>query len=225
MTNGGVIPPDPGYLKGVRELTNKYNVLLIFDEVKIGARIAPGGGAEKYQIKPDLITLAKAIGGGTPLGAFGGRRDLMELITPLGPAVHFGTYNANPLTTTAGLTCLKDVLTDEKYREMDRLGDKYAAGLEEIINRLGFPASVTHEGPLGGIQFVPEKPHTYREANQCDKRLWSEYWYGMLSKGVIPMGSGWFEEYSISAAHTDRDIDETLNITEDVLSTIKKKYL
>ena len=225
MTNGGVIPPDPGYLKGVRELTNKYNVLLIFDEVKVGARIAPGGAAEKYGIEPDLITLAKAIGGGTPLGAFGGRRELMELITPLGPVVHFGTYNANPLATAAGLTCLKEVLTNEKYKEMDRLGDKYAAGLEEIIQRLNFPASVTHEGPLGGIQFVPEKPHTYREANQCDKNLWSEYWYGMLSRGVIPMGSGWFEEYSISAAHTDKDIEETLNITEDVLKIIKNKLL
>jgi len=223
MTNGGVIPPDPGYLKAVRELTRKYNVLLIFDEVKIGCRIAEGGACEKYGIEPDLITLAKAIGGGTPLGAFGGRRDLMNLITPLGPVVHFGTYNANPLSTVAGLTCLKKVLTKEKYKEMDRLGDKYAAGLEEIINCLGLPACVTHEGPLGGIQFVPEKPHTYRQANQCNKEMWRDYWYGMLSKGVIPMGSGWFEEYSISAAHTEKDIDEALNVTEDVLKTISKK--
>lgn len=222
MTNGGVIPPDPGYLQAVRELTRKYNVLLIMDEVKIGARIAPGGGVEKYGIEPDLVTLAKAIGGGTPLGAFGGRRDLMQMITPLGPAVHFGTYNANPLTAEAGLACLTKVLTPEKYEEMDRLSLKYAEGLESIINRLGLPACVTIEGPLGGIQFVPEKPHTYRQANKCDKQMWSEYWYGMLSKGVIPMGSGWFEEYSISAAHTEEDIDETLNRSEDVLSTIKK---
>jgi len=222
MTNGGVIPPDPGYLEAVRELTRKYNVLLIFDEVKIGCRIAQGGGVEKYNIQPDLVTLAKAIGGGTPLGAFGGRRDLMEMITPLGPAVHFGTYNANPLTTAAGLTCLTEVLNKEKYAEMDRLGAKYASGLKEIISRLDFPACVTHEGPLGGIQFVPEEPHTYRQANKTDKKLWSEYWYGMLSKGVIPMGSGWFEEYSISAAHTEEDIEETLNRTDDVLSIIKK---
>ena len=222
MTNGGVIPPDPGYLQAVRELTRKYNVLLIFDEVKVGCRIAYGGAAEKYGIEPDLVCLAKAIGGGTPLGAFGGRRDLMELITPLGPAVHFGTYNANPLTTAAGLACLTKVLTKDKYTELDRLGAKYADGLKEIIERLGLPACVTHEGPLGGIQFVPEIPHTYRQANQCNKKMWLEYWYGMLSKGVIPMGSGWFEEYSISAAHTDQDIDETLNITEDVLKEVKK---
>ena len=222
MTNGGVIPPDPGYLQEVRRLTKEYGVVLIFDEVKVGCRIAEGGACEKYGIEPDLVTLAKAIGGGTPLGAFGGKRELMELITPLGPAVHFGTYNANPLTTVAGLACLKNVLTKEKYVEMDRLGEKYAAGLKDIITRLNFPACVTHEGPLGGIQFVPEIPHTYRQANKGNKALWREYWYGMLSKGVIPMGSGWFEEYSISAAHTEKDIDDTLNITEDVLKEVKK---
>ena len=222
MTNGGVIPPDPGYLESVCELTRKHNVLLIFEEVKVGARIAEGGACEKYGIEPDLVCLAKAIGGGTPLGAFGGRRDLMEMISPLGGAVHYGTYNANPLTTTAGLACLKKVLVKEKYKEMNRLGDTYAKGLKEILNRIGLPACVTHEGPLGGIQFVPEVPHTYRQANQCNKKMWTEYWYGMLSKGVIPMGSGWFEEYSISAAHTEEDIDETLNITEDVLKVVKE---
>jgi glutamate-1-semialdehyde 2,1-aminomutase len=223
MTNGGVIPPDPGYLKAVRELTRKYNVLLIFDEIKIGCRIAEGGACEKYGIEPDLVTLAKAIGGGTPLGAFGGRRDLMNLISPLGPVVHFGTYNANPLTTFAGLTCLKKVLTKDKYKELDRLGERYAIGLEKIIQHLGIPASVTHEGPLGGIQFVPEKPHTFRQANKGNRAMWRDYWYGMLSKGVIPMGSAWFEEYSISVAHKEQDIDETLNITEDVLKIISKK--
>ncbi len=222
MTNGGVIPPDPGYLGAVREMTRHYSVLLIFDEVKVGCRIAYGGAAEKYGVEPDLICLAKAIGGGTPLGAFGGRRDLMNMISPLGPSVHFGTYNANPLTTAAGLACLKEVLTRDVYAELDRMGEKYAAGLEGIIERLGLPACVTSEGPLGGIQFVPELPHNYRQANRGNKAMWTEYWYGMLSNGVIPMGSAWFEEYSISAAHVDADIDETLNITEDVLKEVAK---
>ncbi len=173
MTNGGVIPPDTGYLEKVRELTKRYGVLLIFDEVKVGCRIAAGGACEKYGIEPDLVTLAKAIGGGTPLGAFGGKRELMNMITPLGPAVHFGTYNANPLTTAAGLACLRKVLTKDTYRKMDRLGNKYAAGLKEIIERLGLPACVTHEGPLGGIQFVPEIPHTYRQANKGNKKMWN----------------------------------------------------
>ena len=223
MTNGGVIPPDPGYLQAVRELTRKYNVLLIFDEVKVGCRLAMGGAAEKYNIEPDIICLAKAIGGGTPLGAFGARKDLMGLISPLGPAIHFGTYNANPLVCAAGLACLKKVMTPEATARINEYGEKYAAGLKEIIERIGLPACVTHEGPLGGIQFVPEIPHTYRQANQANKAMWTEYWLGMLSRGVIPMGSGWFEEYSISVAHTIEDINETLNITEDVLKTIKEK--
>jgi glutamate-1-semialdehyde 2,1-aminomutase len=221
MTNGGVIPPDPGYLQGVRKLLDKYNVLLIFDEVKIGCRIAPGGACEKYGIKPDLVTLAKAIGGGTPIGAFGGRRDLMSMLSPLGPAYHSGTYCGNPLTAAAGVACLTKVLTAEAYARMNRLGEMYAGGLEQIIRRLGLPFSVTHEGPLGGIQFVPEKPHTYRQANQCNREAWRQYWYGMLSRGVIPMGHGWFEEYSISVAHTEADIQETLQITEEVMKVIK----
>jgi glutamate-1-semialdehyde 2,1-aminomutase len=141
MTNGGVIPPDPGYLKGVRELTSKYNVLLIMDEVKIGARIAPGGGVEKYGIKPDLVTLAKAIGGGTSLGAFGGRRDLMEMISPLGPAVHFGTYNANPLVCARSRLPHK-VLT-KMVQKKDRLSAKYAPGCGDY-RRLGIPGVRDH---------------------------------------------------------------------------------
>ncbi|MEE8479857.1 MAG: glutamate-1-semialdehyde 2,1-aminomutase [Desulfobacterales bacterium] len=221
MTNGGVIPPDPGYLEAVRELTRKHNVLLIFDEVKIGCRIAEGGACERYGVEPDIVTLAKAIGGGTPLGAFGAKRELMQHINPLGGAYHAGTYSHNPLTAAAGLACLKKVLTRETTERIRKLGDKYAAGLEEIITGLDLPASVTHEGPLGGIQFVPEKPHTYRQANNCNKEMYDEYWYGMLSRGVMPTGHGWFEEYSISAAHSDEDIEETLNITEDVLKEIK----
>src|SRR5581483_8296620 len=110
MTNGGVIPPRPGYLEGLRQLTRDTNAVLIFDEVKVGCRIAPGGACQRFGVTPDLVTLAKAIGGGVPVGAFGGRRDLMEEISPLGPAIHFGTYNANPLGMAAGLACLTKVM-------------------------------------------------------------------------------------------------------------------
>ena len=225
MTNGGVIPPEPGYLEGVRALCDKYNVLLIFDEVKTGCRIAAGGAVELYGVKPDLVCLAKTIGGGTPLGAFGGRADIMGLIAPLGDVVHAGTYNANPLVITAGLACLTKVLTKEAYEKVNHLGEKYARGHEDIIKELNMPICITHEGPLGGLQFVPEKPTTYREANLCRVDMWTDYWYGMLSKGVIPMGHYWYEEYSISVAHTDEDIDTALDVTRYVLKVIKKKYL
>lgn len=220
MTNGGVIPPQPGYLDGVRALTQEKGAVLIFDEVKIGCRIAPGGACERFGVTPDLVTLAKAIGGGVPVGAFGGRRDLMEQISPLGPTVHFGTYNANPLGMAAGLACLTKVMTEETYAEMERLATRLADGQRKIIADLGMAACVTQVATLGGILFTPQEPTNFREASRCDTARWSDYWFGMLNRGVIPMGSAWFEEWSISAAHTDQDIDRTLEATEEVLREI-----
>jgi glutamate-1-semialdehyde 2,1-aminomutase len=220
MTNGGVIPPKPGYLEAVRHLTQERGVVLIFDEVKVGCRIAEGGATELFGVKPDLVTLAKAIGGGVPVGAFGGRRELMELVTPLGPMVHFGTYNANPLAMAAGLACLTKVMTRERYEEMTHLGTRLADGQRKIIADLGLPAVVTQVTTLGGILFHPEEPENFREAARCDVARWDDYWFGMLNRGVIPMGSAWFEEWSISAAHTDADIDRTLEVTDEVLREI-----
>ncbi len=217
MTNGGVIPPRPGYLEGLRELTRERGAVLIFDEVKIGCRIAPGGACERYGITPDLVTLAKAIGGGVPVGAFGGRRNLMEQISPLGPAIHFGTYNANPLGMAAGLACLTKVMTPETYGRMEALATRLADGQRKIIADLGIPACVTQVATLGGILFTPTEPINFREAARCDVSRWWDYWFGMLNRGVIPMGSAWFEEWSISAQHTDADIDRTLEATEEVL--------
>jgi glutamate-1-semialdehyde 2,1-aminomutase len=220
MTNGGVIPPKPGYLEAVRALTAERGAVLVFDEVKVGCRIAPGGATELFGVTPDLVTLAKAIGGGVPVGAFGGRRDLMEQISPLGPTIHFGTYNANPLGMAAGLACLTRVMTDDAYAEMTRLATRLAEGQRKIIGSLGIPACVTQVKTLGGILFTPDEPANFREAARCDVARWDDYWYGMLASGVIPMGSAWFEEWSISAAHTDEDIDRTLEVTEDVLRAI-----
>ncbi len=220
MTNGGVIPPQPGYLEAVRALTTEKGAVLIFDEVKVGCRIAEGGATQLYGVKPDLVTLAKAIGGGVPVGAFGGKRELMEMVTPLGPMVHFGTYNANPLGMAAGLACLTQVMTTERYVEMTRLGTKLADGQRKIIADIGMAACVTQVTTLGGILFHPEEPKNFREAARCDAARWDDYWFGMLSNGVIPMGSAWFEEWSISAAHTDEDIDRTLEVTNDVLTAI-----
>ncbi len=220
MTNGGVIPPQPGYLEAVRALTTEKGAVLIFDEVKVGCRIAEGGATQLYGVEPDLVTLAKAIGGGVPVGAFGGKRELMEMVTPLGPMVHFGTYNANPLGMAAGLACLTKVMTTDRYAEMTRLGTKLADGQRKIIADLGIPACVTQVTTLGGILFHPEEPENFRDAARCDAARWDDYWFGMLSNGIIPMGSAWFEEWSISAAHTEEDIDRTLEVTHDVLSAI-----
>ena len=218
MTNGGVIPPQPGYLEALRELTTQRGAVLIFDEVKLGCRIAPGGATELWGVKADLVTLAKAIGGGVPVGAFGGRRELMELVSPLGPMIHFGTYNANPLGMAAGLACLTKVMTNDTYKEMTRLATRLADGQRDIIRELAIPAHVVQVQTLGGIFLgLQEQPVNFRQAAQCDVPKWDDYWFGMLNRGVIPMGSAWFEEWSISAAHTDEDIDRTLDATESTL--------
>jgi glutamate-1-semialdehyde 2,1-aminomutase len=221
MTNGGVIPPLPGYLEGLRDLCTKDGAVLIMDEVKLGCRIAPGGATELWGVKGDLVTLAKAIGGGLPVGAFGGRRELMEQISPLGPAVHFGTYNANPLGMAAGLVCLTKVMTDDTYKEMTRLAMRMADGMREIAKETGVAAHVVQLQTLGGVFFgLSEQPKNFREAARNDTARWDDYWFGMLNRGVIPMGSAWFEEWSISAQHTDDDIDRTLEAIEECLRAI-----
>lgn len=221
MTNGGVIPPQPGYLEGVRELCTSRGAVMIMDEVKLGCRIAPGGATERWGVKGDLVTLAKAIGGGVPVGAFGGRRELMELISPLGPAIHFGTYNANPLGMAAGLACLTKVMTDDTYKEMTRLTTRLADGMRNALADKGLVAHVVQVETLGGIFFgLDEQPHNFREAAKNDTARWDDYWFAMLNRGVIPMGTAWFEEFSMSAQHTDEDVDRTLERFDDAVAAI-----
>jgi glutamate-1-semialdehyde 2,1-aminomutase len=222
MTNGGVIAPQEGYLAGVRQLTRAHNVLMIVDEVKVGCRIAPGGASELYDLEPDLIILAKAIGGGTSLGAFGGRADLMRMISPEGPVGHAGTYNANPLVMAAAHACLLEVLTNDAYRHLTALGDRLASGQRKLVERHGVTACVPQVGPLGGLIFTPETPRNYREARRCDKELWTDYWFGMLNRGVIPMGCAWSQEWSISVAHSEADIDRTLQVTDEVMASLTR---
>jgi glutamate-1-semialdehyde 2,1-aminomutase len=221
MTNGGVIPPKPGYLEGVRDLCTQKGAILIMDEVKLGCRIAPGGATEHWGVRGDLVTLAKAIGGGVPVGAFGGKRELMEQISPLGPAIHFGTYNANPLGMAAGLACLTKVMTDDTYKEMTRLTTRLTDGMRDVLKERGVPAHVVQVNTLGGIFFgLEEQPTNFREAAKCDVARWDDYWFGMLNRGVIPMGTAWFEEFSMSAQHTDEDVDRTLEAFEDTMAAI-----
>jgi len=222
MTNGGVILPKDGYLQGVRELTKKYNVVLIFDEIKTGCRIAPGGASERYGVQPDLITLAKIIGGGTSLGMFGGRKDLMDLVDPIGHVAHGGTYCANPLTMAAGIACLKEVMTDETYKEMYHLADLFGEGLRSLIRKYKLPACVPQIGTLGGLMFMPDQPTNYRDTVKCDKEMWSHYWFSMLNLGIIPMGCAWFQEWSISAMHSEDDIERTLKANDEAFAEIAK---
>src|SRR5262249_16777315 len=150
-----------------------------------------------------------------------GKRELMEQVTPLGPMVHFGTYNANPLGMAAGLACLTKVMTDDAYKEMTRLCTRLTDGMRQVFDERGVKAYVSQVNTLGGTFFgLDEEPKKFREAAKNDAARWDDYWFGMLNRGVIPMGTAWFEEFSISAQHTDEDIDRTLEAFDDCIGAI-----
>jgi len=221
QTNSGIMPPEKGYFDAVRKLCDDYGVILIIDEVKTGCNLAEGGGTQLYDVKPDLITFAKAIGGGTPLAAFGGKRELMELITPLGGAVHYGTYNGNPLSIAAGAASLKQVMTPAAYDKIMKLGERFYKGVTDAIRDTKIKAAVGHCTMMGTIFFgLDEAPKNYREASMCDSKTWYRYWINMLNRSVIPSGSAWFEEWMISAMHEPEDIDKSIQATYDTLKEI-----
>jgi glutamate-1-semialdehyde 2,1-aminomutase len=145
----------------------------------------------------------------------------MEQISPLGPTIHFGTYNANPLAMAAGLACLTKVMTDDAYKEMTRLSTRLADGMREVFADKGVTAHVVQVNTLGGLFFgLDHQPNNFREAAKNDTDRWDDYWFAMLNRGVIPMGSAWFEEFSMSAQHTDEDVDRTLEVFEDAIGAI-----
>ncbi len=211
LLNCRMILPDEGYLQGLRELTREYNILLIFDEVKTGFKIAPGGACEYFNIEPDLVCLAKAIGGGLSLGAFGGRREVMEQVAP-GKVSHAGTYNTNPLVMRAGVVTLKEILTAEAYEYTFHLNRMLVEGYEKLIADTGLKAYLRSIGPMGAI-FFSEKPiRNWREFARYDNReLWINYWFSMVNEGIIPHPWGFDEQWTICVQHTKEDVEAHLS--------------
>lgn len=223
QTNSGVILPEVGYLKELRRLADYYAVLLIFDEVKTGFNAAPSVAYQLYGVEPDLITLGKVVGGGTPLAAFGGKEEYMEEITPVGRVVHYGTYNANPLSAAAGLACITKVFTEDTHRRMTKLSAKLAKGLKEVAQDAGLTVAITQVGNMGSIYFKLDKaPRNFREAYRTDKKLWYRWWLGMLAEGIIPYGGAWFEEWFISAMHTEEDVEKYIEISGELFRRFAK---
>ena len=212
--NMGVVPPQHGFLQGLRELCTKYHALLIFDEVITGFRLAFGGAAELFGITPDLVTYGKIIGGGMPVGAYGGRRDIMEMVAPLGPVYQAGTLSGNPVAMAAGLTQLK-ILYDnrEDYNTLSERGDKLYEGMKEIIRKYGLPATVNHIGSLGSVFFTDAEVTNYSIANTADTEEFARYFRFMLEHD-INMAPSQFEAMFLSLAHTDEMIQYTLDTFE-----------
>ena len=221
MMNVGMCIPQPGFLKGLREITAKHGALLIFDEVKTGGKLAWGGASEYFDVKPDIIALAKAIGGGVPLGAFGASKPVMDLITNH-QIYHGGTYNANRIALAAGLAMFREVLTRENYVHVARLNKKLSDGYRRTIAKHGVEAYVVSAGANGALMLLPEELRNYRDWLRIDQTLWSQYWFGMVNRGVIPQPFWRDEQWTVSVQHTDVDIDKHLAAFEDVAPGLAK---
>ena len=208
--NMGVVPPKKGFLEGLRKLCDEYGALLIFDEVITGFRLAFGGAAEYFGVKPDLVTYGKIIGAGMPVGAYGGKREIMELVSPVGKVYQAGTLSGNPIAMAAGLTQLKYLYEHQEiYKDLEKKGERLYGGMEKILAEKGLPYHVNHVSSLGSLFFTEQEVVDYTSAKSADIKAFSEYFKGMLAQG-IHLAPSQFEAMFLSVAHTDEIIDRTL---------------
>ena len=213
--NIGICMPRPGYLEGLRELCTRHGAMLIFDEVKTGAKMGRGGACEYFKIKPDIVCLAKSIGGGFPLAAYATRKELMDQIAD-GKVFHAGTYNTNPTVMAAGLATLRHVLTPENYARINKMSKRLVDGHNEIIKKSGMTAYAIGVCANGAVMLYPEEVRNYRDWMGIDIDLWRHYWFAMVNRGVIPQPHWWDEQWTISVAHTDADIEKHLSAFAEV---------
>ncbi|MEH2421186.1 MAG: glutamate-1-semialdehyde 2,1-aminomutase [Nostoc sp.] len=217
--NAGFIAPDAGFLEGLRELTHEHGALLVFDEVMTGFRIAYGGAQEKFGITPDLTTLGKVIGGGLPVGAYGGRRDIMSMVAPAGPVYQAGTLSGNPLAMTAGIKTLELLQKPGTYEYLDWITKKLADGLLQIAKETGHAACSGQISAMFGLFFTSGPVHNYEDAKKSDTAKFGRFHRGMLEHGVY-LAPSQFEAGFTSFAHTEQDIDQTLAVARDVMSSL-----
>ena len=214
--NMGVVLPDPNFLAELRRLTVEAGVVLIFDEVMSGFRLARGGAQELYRIDPDLSCFGKVIGGGLPLAAVGGRRDIMDCLAPLGPVYQAGTLSGNPLAVTAGIETLKLMNAPGAYERLNEIGTRLAEGLRRAIRDAGVQACVNQLGSMITVFFGVEQVRDYTSAVSCDTAMFARYFHGMLERGMyIPPSQ--FEAAFVSLAHGEAEIDETVFAATQVM--------
>jgi glutamate-1-semialdehyde 2,1-aminomutase len=218
--NMNCIPPLPGFLETLREECTKHGAVLIFDEVMTGFRVAKGGAQALYGVRPDLTTLGKIVGGGMPVGAFGGRRDIMERIAPLGPVYQAGTLSGNPVAMAAGLATLEGLDAPGFHDRLKASTDRLVDGLRLAASGAGIPLATNHVCGMFGFFFTDaERVTSYAEATACDVERFKRFFHGMLDEGVYLAPSA-FEAGFISAAHTDADIDATVAAAARVFSRL-----
>lgn len=207
--NMGVVPPAPGFLEGLRSITSRYGSLLIFDEVMTGFRVAYGGAQKLYGVVPDLTCLGKVIGGGLPVGAYGGKREIMEFIAPAGPVYQAGTLSGNPLAVTAGIATLKILKQPGVYDELDKKSASLADGLQESASRAGVEISVNRVGSMLSAFFTGKKVTDYATACSSNTGYFSLYFKSMLENGIY-IAPSQFEAAFVSTVHSENDIKQTI---------------
>ena len=217
--NMGCVPPVPGFLEALRELTEDSGSLLIFDEVMTGFRVAYGGAQSLYGISPDLSCFGKIIGGGLPVGAYGGRRDIMEGIAPQGSVYQAGTLSGNPVAMAAGIATLKQLNQPNFYQDLDRKSDRLATGLLEAAERAGIKAGVERVGSMLGLFFTDQKVRNFDDAKTSNLELFSAYYKSMRDKGIY-LAPSQFEAAFVSAAHTDEHIDATVQAAVETFAEL-----
>jgi glutamate-1-semialdehyde 2,1-aminomutase len=218
--NMNCIPPAPGFLEGLRKICDDYESVLIFDEVMTGFRVALGGAQAYYKVKPDLTTLGKVIGGGMPVGAFGGSREIMEQIAPLGPIYQAGTLSGNPVAMAAGLANLEEISKPGFYEELSKKTERLVQGLVTRAHAFDIPFTENHVGGMFGIFFSKDaKVENFNQVTQCNIDRFKLFFHGMLAEGVYLAPSA-YEAGFVSAAHSDGDIKNTLIAAEKVFSTL-----
>lgn len=217
--NMGVVPAEAGFLEGLRYLCTRYGALLIFDEVITGFRLNFGGAQEYFGVRPDLTTFGKIIGAGMPVGAYGGRREIMEMVSPVGPVYQAGTLSGNPVAMAAGYTQLT-ILRDhpEYYRELNEKADMFFGKLAMAVEAAGKPYQVNHVGSLGCLYFTGEQVRDYESAKTSDTARYAHYCNYMIDHGIY-LAPAQFEAMFVSMAHTQQQLDETVDLATEYLMT------
>lgn len=218
--NMNCVPPIPGFLEALREQCNQYGAVFIIDEVMTGFRVSPTGAQGHYGVEADLTTLGKVMGGGMPVGAFGGKREIMSHIAPLGPVYQAGTLSGNPVAMAAGLKTLELISAPNFYQPLFEKTDQLVAGLHRVAQKHGVPFTSNHVGSMFGF-FFTEEPHitNYQQVMNCNNERFNQFFHGMLNEGVY-LAPASYEAGFMSAAHSDDDIEWTLNAADKVMASL-----
>ncbi|MDP3050273.1 MAG: aminotransferase class III-fold pyridoxal phosphate-dependent enzyme, partial [Eubacteriales bacterium] len=215
--NMGLVLPTPGFLEGLRELTDRYGSLLIFDEVITGFRLTYGGAQNLFGVMPDLTCLGKIIGGGLPVGAYGGKREIMEMIAPAGPVYQAGTLSGNPLAMAAGITTLSVLARPGVYTELERISTLLAEGIADAAKRTGAPVSFNRIGSMMCTFFTPDPVVDFKSAVKSDTEQYGKFFHRLLDEGIY-IAPAQFEAMFVSTAHSEEDIEVTVEAIERALT-------